>query len=95
MNDDYNKWYSNWVGGWKEDAFKKKVNKDYSNNIYSFEPKNPKNTKFKKDFYSEHFQVQFDVSVSNSFMERLETSLAKVNLALDNLLNYLHDKKSI
>lgn len=94
MSDDYDKWYSNWVKSWKEEAIKKKANKDYTDNVYSFEPKY-NNTKFNKDFYSQHFQVQVDVSVPNSFMERLETSLAKVNLALDNLLNYLHDKKSI
>lgn len=95
MSDDYDKWYSNWIKSWEEDIIKKRTNKDYPNNIYSFEPKNPKNMNFKKDFYSEYFKAQVEVSVPNSFVEQLETALAKVNLALDNLLNYLHDKKSI
>jgi hypothetical protein len=42
---------------------------------------------------TEEARAQLTVGISTSYLEKLETQLAKVSLALDNLLTYLHNKK--
>jgi hypothetical protein len=42
---------------------------------------------------TEEAKVQVTVGISHSFLEKLETQLARVFLTLDNLLDFLHKKK--
>lgn len=47
-----------------------------------------------KDFKSPHIKATVSVEIPDSILDRLETHLAKVSNALDNLLSFLHDKKN-
>lgn len=90
--DDYDKWYSEWVKSWEENTSKEEQTK-----IYSFNPKENERVTKIYNFNSDSLnrtKVTLDLPISGSFLEKFETTLAKVDIALDNLLNYLHDKKN-
>ena len=40
-------------------------------------------------------KASINLSVSSSFLDRFETAIARVDLALDRLLEYLHEHKKI
>ena len=48
----------------------------------------------KKYKFSDSMKANVNFSVSSSFLDKVETSLARIDLALDRLLDYLHDKKN-
>ena len=60
------------------------LNKDFTKQYYAWA----------KDFKMPQIKASFSVEVSDSLLDRLETQLAKVSNALDNLLTFLHDKKN-
>lgn len=60
------------------------ANSDFTKRYYSWA----------KDFKSPHIKATVSVEIPDSILDRLETQLAKVSNALDNLLSFLHDKKN-
>lgn len=88
-SNDYEKWLNNYKNRIKENnnVYQLKVNN--SDDIYGYYEWN------KEAFESDHIKANVTVSVSDSLFDRFETALARVDLALDKLLAYLHEQKNI
>jgi hypothetical protein len=48
----------------------------------------------KKFKFNDSMKANVNFGVSTSFLDRFETALARVDIVLDRLLDYLHDKKN-
>lgn len=86
-NDDYKQWFDNYEKRVKQNVIYHEFdrNKDYSNYYYQWA----------KDYHSDKaYKASVKFEVSSSVLDRIETALARVDLALDKLLDYLHEKKN-
>lgn len=45
--------------------------------------------------FNDDIKASINLSVSSSFLDRFETALARVDLTLDRLLDYLHEHKKL
>jgi len=86
-NDDYQEWFDSYAKRVKENVIYHDFdnNKEYTNYYYQWA----------KDYSpNQDYKSSIKIEVSGSVLNRIETALARIDLALDRLLNYLHDKKN-
>jgi hypothetical protein len=92
-NDDYQNFLKKYDKRIKSMRSENVVYGDFNN-----EPKNNVNDYYyewdKKYKFNDNMKATVNISVSSSFLDRIETGLARVDIALDRLLDYLHDKKN-
>lgn len=90
-SDDYQEWLNKYKARVKDNV------------VFGFFDNKDKNAEDQiKEYYewTSNFSIGKDVkstvnvAVSSSLLDRLETALARVDLALDKLLGYLHEKKT-
>lgn len=95
-NDDYSKWLKN---------YKQRVKNNVDNNVYKLRQNDNEYMGFtpiagyyewtKEAFATDNIKANVSLSVSDSFFDRFETALARVDVVLDRLLDYLHEQKNL
>lgn len=90
-NDDYSKWFEN---------YKHRVKNNLNDNVYKLKPDdndfiNGYYEWTKEAFVTDNIKANISLSVSDSFFDRFETALARVDVVLDRLLDYLHEQKNL
>lgn len=94
-NDDYQEWLNKYKARVEQARQKDNV-------VFGFFHNNKEAEDEIKSYYEwvgnislgKDVKSTINVSVSSSLLDRLETALARVDLALDRLLGYLHEKKT-